>query len=262
MGTVPSPTLTGSLLPGFVIIAVGLAAMSIGRARHPVTSTKAFARALGYALIYGFAGAAFARVIGTALVGEGRGPSLLALCDVIFVTMGLFVLVAGLLEGHEARDYGLKAVPPARLVVTLAMGLGAAVIYAFEPYLEVLTGRHTVDADTLVFAALAATLGSAIPEEILVRGYVMRTLEGRSRMWSRIAISAIVFAAIRGLRYAPSLGLGSPGWMFYLFGVVLPLGLWWGLMRELAGGSVWPSMASHVLLEFGASLTGDPPTLL
>jgi membrane protease YdiL (CAAX protease family) len=136
------------------------------------------------------------------------------------------------------------------------------VIYAFDAYYKVALGIVTVNADTLVFAALAATLGSAIPEEILFRGYLMRSLEGRSRMWSRIAISAIAFTAARGMRYAPGLGLGTPAWLFYLFGVVLPLGLWWGLMRELAGGSVWPSLASHVLLEFGVSLSGEPSALL
>jgi hypothetical protein len=90
----------------------------------------------------------------------------------------------------------------------------------------------------------------------------MRSLEGRTRMWSRIAISAIAFTTARGLRYAPGLGLGTPAWLFYLFGVVLPLGLWWGLMRELAGGSIWPSLTSHVLLEFGVALSGEPAVLL
>jgi hypothetical protein len=55
------------------------------------------------------------------------------------------------------------------------------------------------------------------------------------------------------------LGLGSPAWTFYIFGVVLPLGLWWGLMRELGGGALWPCLISHFLLEFGSTLAGTSP---
>ena len=44
--------------------------------------------------------------------------------------------------------------------------------------------------------------------------------------------------------------------MIYIFGVVLPLGLWWGLMRELAGGALVACLVSHFLLEFGATLSG------
>jgi hypothetical protein len=64
---------------------------------------------------------------------------------------------------------------------------------------------------------------------------------------------------VRALRFTPGLGLGSPAWMFYIFGVVLPLGLWWGLMRELAGGALWPCLVSHFLLEFGSTLAGTSP---
>jgi membrane protease YdiL (CAAX protease family) len=50
--------------------------------------------------------------------------------------------------------------------------------------------------------------------------------------------------------------------MIYIFGVALPLGLWWGLMRELSGGSLWPSLVSHFFMEFGTSLanTSTPPS--
>jgi hypothetical protein len=41
--------------------------------------------------------------------------------------------------------------------------------------------------------------------------------------------------------------------------MALPLGLWWGLMRDLAGGSIWPSLASHFLLEFGSTLASASP---
>jgi membrane protease YdiL (CAAX protease family) len=47
--------------------------------------------------------------------------------------------------------------------------------------------------------------------------------------------------------------------MVYIFGVVLPLGLWWGLMRELSGGSLWPSLISHFFMEFGITLAHSSP---
>jgi hypothetical protein len=48
--------------------------------------------------------------------------------------------------------------------------------------------------------------------------------------------------------------------LFYIFGMVLALGRWWGLMRELAGGTLWPCLLSHVLLEFGTALADTSPT--
>jgi hypothetical protein len=49
--------------------------------------------------------------------------------------------------------------------------------------------------------------------------------------------------------------------MGYIFGVALPLGLWWGLMRELAGGAIWTCLISHILLELGPTLAGTSPAL-
>jgi len=35
---------------------------------------------------------------------------------------------------------------------------------------------------------------------------------------------------------------------------VLPLGVWWGLVRELSGGSLWPGLISHAALQFVLAL--------
>lgn len=259
--TPPVQTLSGSLVGGFIILVIGLAALSFRRARHPLHSRTATTRALLYALIYGLASAAFARVIGAALTGQERSPWLLALSDVVFVTMGLYVLVMALVEGYSPRDYGFRPVPIARLALTMVMGVGVAIVYAFDAYVRIASHRVPVNADTLAFAALAATLGSSIPEETLFRGYLMSSLDGRTREWMRIGLTALAFAVVRGLRYAPGLVLGSQDWLAYVVGGALPLGLWWGLMRELAGGALWPSLFSHFLLEFGVALAGAPPAL-
>lgn len=257
MGAAP----LGSLLPGFIALVVGLAALSFRRTRPPIASTPATVRALLYALVYALAGAGFSRVIGAALLGKTRSPWLLALAGVIAVTLGLFVWVMALVEGYRPRDFGFRRAPWGRLVLTGLMGIGAVLVFGFDAYYDLGLGRTAVTSEVLLFALLAATLGSAIPEEVLFRGYLMSSLEGRTKRWERVILGALAFATARGLLMAPQLGLGSPAWLFYVFGVVLPLGLWWGLMRELASGSIWPCILSHALLELGLALSGSTPAL-
>jgi membrane protease YdiL (CAAX protease family) len=249
----------GSLVAGFVLLVAGLAALTVRRLHDPMQSPRTTRRALLYALVYGLCSACFARVISGALLGREHSPWLLALGDVIFVTIGLYVWVMALAEGHALRDYGFRRVPPRRLVITGLMGLGAVALYALIPYRELFAHRVPTSPDTLVFALLFAAIGSALPDELIFRGYLMSSLNGRMSRWARVALPALAFTVVRSMRVTPSLGLGSPAWMFYIFGVVLPLGLWWGLMRELAGGALWPCLASHFLLEFGITLAGAAP---
>ena len=46
----------------------------------------------------------------------------------------------------------------------------------------------------------------------------------------------------RSARFLPGMELSGAEWVKYVLGVVLPLGMWWGLMRHLAGGSPCASM--------------------
>ena len=90
-----------------------------------------------------------------------------------------------------------------------------------------------VTADSLVFASVYAVLGSALPEELLFRGYLMGALGTRVKQWARIAIPALAFTAVRSARFLPGPELTTGAWLFYVFGVVLPLGVWWGVVRNL-----------------------------
>jgi len=249
----------GSLVAGFLLLVAGLALLTLRRQRNPMQSHEGTRRALSYVLVYGLCVASFARVIGTALLGTERSPWLLALADVIFVTLGLFAWVMVLAEGQSLGEYGLRAVARGRLWIPMLMGIGAVAFYAHEPYLALFEDRVALNPDIVVFALLFAGFGSALPEELLFRGYLMGSLNGRATRWARVALPAIAFTAVRAVRFAPWTGLGPTDWMFYIFGVALPLGLLWGLMRELSGGSLWPSLLSHFLLELGPALAGTSP---
>jgi membrane protease YdiL (CAAX protease family) len=257
--TPPAELHLSSLVAGFVILVVGLALLTLRSHRATLQSPQSTRRALGYAVIYALCVACFGRVVGPALLGGDRSPWLLALADVLFVTTGLFAWVMVLAEGHPLSAYGLQRTSRGRLGIGLVMGLLAVAFFAYGAYASLITQEVRPNADVWVYALLIGTFGSAIPEELLFRGYLMASLDGRTRRWSRVATSAIVFTVVRAFRYPPGPGFATPDWMSYMFGVVLPLGLLWGLMRELSGGNLWPSLVSHFLIEFGHAAAGTSP---
>ena len=216
-------------------------------------------RAPALRLVYGLCASCFMRVVGPALLGAESSPWLLALGDVLFVTLGFFVWVMVLAEDRPISDFGFRSVRWAPFLLTSLMGLGAAAVYALGPYRALLSGNVTVTADSLVFSLLYASVGSAIPDEMLFRGYLMGSLDGRTKRWARVALPAVGFTLVRSFRYAPWTGLSTADWLIYVFGAALPLGLWWGLMCELAGGSIWPALMSHFAVEFGTALTSTAP---
>jgi membrane protease YdiL (CAAX protease family) len=257
-----TPPLLSSLLGGFGILVAGLAALTLGRRRGPMSSRRSTIRAIGYVMVYALSTGGFMRVLQSALLGHERSPWLLALGDVVFITLGLFVWVMVLAEGYSVRSMGLRPMPAGRLFLTLVMGVGAAAVYSWAPYQRVVTYQVHATPDTLVFALLWSMVGSALPEELLFRGFLMGTLDRRVSQWARVALPALAFTAVRALRFLPGPDLGVPEWLGYIFGVALPMGLWWGILRELGGGAIWPCLISHFLLEFGPTLAGTTPSPL
>jgi len=252
--------LLGFLVGGFVLLVVAIALLTARRGTAgPIETAESTRRALAVAALYGLFSSCFMRIIAPALLGREQSPWLLALGDVLAVTVGLFVWFVLLAEPRPWSAYGLRGTTPARLALTLALGGAAALLLSWRGYDEVLTGRVRVTPDSLVFALLFAAVGSALPEELLFRGWLQGSLVGRFNRWARLAFPALAFTAVRSIRFLPGADLTVSDWLFYTLGVVLPLGLWWGLMRDLAGGSLWPSMVSHFVLEFGTALADASP---
>jgi membrane protease YdiL (CAAX protease family) len=247
------------LVGGFLLLAVGVAWLTYRRAQVPLTSIHATRRALLYILIYGLCAWCFRRILNPALLGFEHSTWLLALGDVIFVTLGLFVWVMALAESRRWEEYGFHMHGAARVALTLALGAAAAFIVTQHSYGAIGSGRVRLTADSFVFAFLFASVGSAFPEELLFRGYLQGSLQGQVNRWARLMIPAVAFAIFRAGRYLPGVDMEFDDWMKYVLGVALPLGMWWGLMRDLAGGSLWPSLASHFVVEFGYALSSASP---
>lgn len=248
------------LVAGFVLMIVGLAWLTRRRpGRQPINTPEGTRRALLYVLTYALFVACFSRIMAPALLGREQSPWLLALGDVIFVTLGLFVWVMALAESRPWSDYGFHARQPARVALMLVLAALAAFLVGLNDYGSIAAGRVRLTADSLVFALLYASVGSALPEELLFRGYLQGSLAGQVNRWARLMLPAVAFALFRGIRFLPGPDLPLADWIGYVLGVALPLGMWWGLMRDLAGGSLWPSLLSHFVLEFGGALAGVSP---
>jgi membrane protease YdiL (CAAX protease family) len=258
-GLAHSPPPLGWLLAGFAVLAAGLAILTRWRRHGPLESPRGTLRALLYALLYGLVAGAFMRVLAPALLLGERDPWLLATGDVLSVTLGLFVWVMLIAEDRPLPSLGFRSAPAGRLFLALVMGAGAAIYYAATPYHALLAGHAGLTPDAVVFSLLFAVAASALPEEVLFRGYLMGSLNGRTSRPVRIVLPALAFTAVRAVRFLPGQDLGLAEWAGYLGAVVLPLGLWWGVMRDLAGGSLWPGLLSHSLIECIHLLAGTSP---
>jgi len=251
------------LLGGFVALVAGLAVLTRRRASDPIaTDPRAQARSTGFVIVFILCASCFARVLAPALVSGDRSPWLLALGDVLCVTLGLFAWVVSLAEGRTWSEYGFRGAPAARFFLATALGLAVVALFGSRDWAHVFSGRLPITGDTLVFALAFAVVGTAFPEEMLFRGYFQGALEARHSRWVGLLVPAIAYAALRALRHLPGQDLSVEDWLRYVLGVAVPLALWWGFVRDLARGSLWPTFISNLLLELGRVLAGAPPVAL
>jgi membrane protease YdiL (CAAX protease family) len=252
------PPPLGQLMAGFATLAGGIAILTRRREHGPLRSPAGTRRVLLYILAYALTSLSFMRVLAPAILGREDSPWLMALGDVLCATLGLYIWVVALAERYDRRDFGLHGAPAARFGLALAMGLGSVLVASFWSWRRLWMNGAAPSEDALIFSLTFAILGSAIPEELLFRGLLMSSLNGRLPRWGRVALPALLFTAVRSLRLLPGLDVAPTQWWIWVFGTVLPLGLWWGLMRDLAGGSLWPGLLSHMLIEFSTLLAGTP----
>jgi membrane protease YdiL (CAAX protease family) len=251
------------LVAGFVVLVAGLATLTRRRAELPIDSDpQAVRRAIGFVTVFILVGTCFARVLSPALLGVERSPWLLALGDVLCVTLGLFAWVVSLAEGRSWSEYGFRGAPAERFLLAMALGLAVVALFSARHWAAVLSGDVTIGSDTVVFAIAFAAIGTALPEEMLFRGYLQGALAARSSRWVRLLVPAILFAVFRALRHLPGQDLTLEDWLRYVLGVAVPLALWWGFVRDVARGSLWPTFVSNLLLELGRVLAGAPPVAL
>jgi membrane protease YdiL (CAAX protease family) len=246
------------LVAGFVVFVAGLALLTRRRGPASVDDPRSTLRALGFAGVYVATLACFARPLQPALLGTEHSPWLLALGDVTCVTLALLVWVMALSERRSWHEYGFRGAPSGRMLMAFAFGVLVAAFYSLRHHVAVAAGLTEVTPDRVVFAFMLALAGTAFPEEVLFRGYLQGSLDSRNR-WLRVGLPALAFTGARALRHLPGTDLSIDRWLLYVLGVAFPLGVAWGVMRDLARGSLWPSLASNFLLEFGRALAGVSP---
>lgn len=173
-------------------------------------------------------------------------PTAKGFCSVLLPihgTMVLLAVVAALLSREPtARRLGLvgSRLPawsyPVLMLATVAVDalghwLGGHLLG--EPSVQykalAVAFNQTQGIDALVVVGWGVVIAS-FAEELLFRGYVLQRLVKRWNPWLAVALTSVLFAAIH------------PG--LYLMAMVLPLGLWCGIVAWRCG-SVWPAMACH-----------------
>jgi len=165
------------------------------RPQIPMSSDTGSRRALYYILVYTLCVTCFWRVLSPALLGREHSSWLLALGDVVFITLGIFGWVMAIAEPHTWREYGFHMDGAPRVALTLALGAAAAFLITQQAYGVIGSGRVHLTADSMVFAFLASTVGSALPEELLFRGYLQGSLQGRANRWARLMLPAVAIGS-------------------------------------------------------------------
>src|SRR5262249_39690677 len=168
--TTPPPL--GFLLGGFTALVLGLALLS--RTRPPglvVPSPMATRRAIGFALVFALTAACFSRIWRSALDGIDHSLWLLALGDVLFVTLGLFAWFLVLVEDIPTRVLGLHWSGGRRALWAWLLCIAMPIVASLPHYLDLWNGRKPFSMDACVFGALYAAGAASVPQEILFRRY-------------------------------------------------------------------------------------------
>ncbi|HKG20776.1 MAG TPA: type II CAAX endopeptidase family protein [Blastocatellia bacterium] len=137
------------------------------------------------------------------------------------------------------------------LYSALAIALYFAGVVAFERF-----GSGKTLAPLFASSArewLSVLLGvafSPVSEEILFRGFILRELGERAGFWWANLLTSILFVSIHWPHWLWATGFKP--WMVITSATIFILSLFLGYLVRLSG-SVWPSVAAHILNNFIAS---------
>ncbi len=90
-----------------------------------------------------------------------------------------------------------------------------------------------------------AIFNTALPEEILFRGFLLKRLSGRCGFWSAAVFQAVIFGIIHGGMFFSLVGFGKAFIITVFTGAI---GLAIGILNEKAAdGSILPGICIHAL---------------
>jgi membrane protease YdiL (CAAX protease family) len=168
---------------------------------------------------------------------------------VTLVALGGLCAVAGWRQGG-ADALGLSA-PPRSVFVAWTVGLtvgGVAVLFAFRRALMALDREEAAVVEALIprskeerYAFAALSLAAGLGEEIAYRGYAIAALTPVTGTTGAAVLTTVVFGVLHA--YQGPQGMVRAG----LLGGLLA----WGF---LAGGSLWPPIVTHALLDILAGI--------
>lgn len=189
--------------------------------------------------------------LSTAVWGDEVGPArrISSALFVIALTVPMIVVVRRFLDRRPWSTLRLQTGPSlwrpllvgvGSFVIPSAIGLGVASAAGWVRITTDLSPATLVGA--VAFTVVTVLLLEAIPEELIFRGYVYRTLSASIAPVRAVLIQAVVFALLGTTLWVATTGwsvIVERGSLFLVMGVVL------GIQR-LVSGSVWTPIGFHL----------------
>ncbi|EHM95543.1 hypothetical protein HMPREF0975_00407 [Actinomyces sp. oral taxon 849 str. F0330] len=183
----------------------------------------------------------FARLgAGGGTVGRPGVAFIIAISAVPLTLLGYWLLVR-FVGGRPVIELGGRGAALRELLVGLAMG--ALLMCAVIAVLTLLGSYHVVDVgwNTGVLAGLQAGILAGFTEEILVRGVMLRLIEGWLGTWWALAITAVFFGVAH---------LGNPqATVFGAVAIILEAGILLGACYLLTR-RLWLAIGVHAAWNF------------
>lgn len=195
----------------------------------------------------GLASSALGRPYGDRVSGAAARLTLAA-CVVAFVWRLGWLRTCGIARLGDGRVWLLAA---------------AGLVYSAGAFLYAFYGTLAFDASIVIRLPAARTaawaaLITALGEEVLFRGLALHALArawGRTRagLLASVVLAALLFAALHGIQVLTNDLPRSAALLLILQALVVSI--WWGAL-VVAGGSLWPAVLLHFVVNAVAAVQG------